>query len=214
MIIGVTHDQDGRVVQRLSVSTKVSIGLPPNGDRNHPTKLDHFVFLRKRKTAGGVEWEPDPELIQHYGEQCRELHIMLIDDDIENVFLSSYAWWTATERKCSGDGASAIRRTSEKPGGQPWTPCGNGCPELAAGQCKPSGDLRFVLADFPRLGSVCRIHTTPTVPSGKSTPPCKRSKPSQAGGSPESPANSPFVRRRSLISTARKSGRRQLPSGL
>ena len=31
MIIGVTHDQDGRVVQRLSVSTKVSIGLPPNG---------------------------------------------------------------------------------------------------------------------------------------------------------------------------------------
>ena len=35
-IIGVTHDNDGRVVQRLSVSTKVSIGLPPNGDRNHP----------------------------------------------------------------------------------------------------------------------------------------------------------------------------------
>ena len=28
------------------------------------------------------------------------------------------------------------------------------------GLCKPSGDLRFVLADFPRLGSVCRIHTS------------------------------------------------------
>jgi len=28
MIIGVTHDHDGRVVQRLSVSTKLSIGLP------------------------------------------------------------------------------------------------------------------------------------------------------------------------------------------
>src|SRR5438128_1845022 len=99
MIIGVTHDPDGRVIQRLSVSTKVSIGLPPNGDRNHPTKLDHFVFLRKKKAASGVEWEPDPELTQHYGEQCREIHIMLIDDDIENVFPSSYAWWTATERK-------------------------------------------------------------------------------------------------------------------
>jgi hypothetical protein len=159
MIIGVTHDQDGRVVQRLSVSTKVSIGLPPNGDRNHPTKLDHFVFLRKKKSANRVEWEADPELTRHYGEQCRELHIMLIDDDIENVFPSSYAWWTATERKCCGDGASATRRTAEKPGGQPWTPCGSGCAELASGQCKPSGDLRFVLADFPRLGSVCRIHT-------------------------------------------------------
>ena len=159
MIIGVTHDHDGRVVQRLSVSTKVSIGLPPNGERNHPTKLDHFVFLRKTKTANKVEWEIDPELTQHYGEQCRDLHIILIDDDIENVFPTSYAWWTATERKCSGDGTSATRRTPEKPGGQPWKPCGSGCPELDTGQCKPGGDLRFVLADFPRLGSVCRIHT-------------------------------------------------------
>jgi hypothetical protein len=159
MIIGVTHDQDGRVVQRLSVSTKVSIGLPPNGDRNHPTKLDHFVFLRKMKSANRVEWEADPELTRHYGEQCRELHIILIDDDIENVFPSSFAWWTATERKCWGDGVTATRRTAEKPGGQPWTTCGSGCPELSSGQCKPGGDLRFVLADFPRLGSVCRIHT-------------------------------------------------------
>jgi hypothetical protein len=51
MIIGVTHDQDGRLVQRLSASTKVSIGLPPNGNCNHPTRLDHFVFLRKRRPA-------------------------------------------------------------------------------------------------------------------------------------------------------------------
>ena len=159
MIIGVTHDHDGRVVQRLSVSTKVSIGLPPNGDRNHPIKLDHFAFMRKTKTANRVEWEADPDLTRHYGEQCRVLHIMLIDDDIENVFPSSYAWWTAIERKCWGDGLTATRRTAEKPGGQPWTQCGNGCSELSSGLCKPSGDLRFVLADFPRLGSVCRIHT-------------------------------------------------------
>ena len=143
----------------LSVSTKVSIGLPPNGDRNHPTKLDHFVFLRKKKSANRLWWEVDPDLTEHYGDECRELHIMLIDDDIENVLPSSYAWWTATERKCWGDGTTATRRTAEKPGGQPWIICGSGCPELASGQCKPGGDLRFVLADFPRLGSVCRIHT-------------------------------------------------------
>jgi len=159
MIFGVTHGQDGRVVQQLSVSTKVSIGRPPNGDRNHPTKVDHFVFLRKKKSTNRIGWEVDPELTEHYGDECRELHIMLIDDDIENVFPTSYAWWTATERKCWGDGTTATRRTAEKPGGQPWTTCGSGCPELASGQCKPSGDLRFVLADFPRLGSVCRLHT-------------------------------------------------------
>lgn len=160
MIIGVTHDADGRVVQRLSVSTKLAIGLPPNGERNYPTKLDHFVFLRKKRTAKGVEWEPDPELTKYYGSDCREVRIVLIDDDIENVFPTSYAWWTAVERKCWGDGTQATRRTGEKPSGQPWKPCGYGCPELASGLCKPSGDLRFVLADFPRLGSVCRIHTS------------------------------------------------------
>src|ERR1019366_8369775 len=30
---------------------------------------------------------------------------------------------------------------------------------LRRGQGRPGGDLGFVLADFPRLGSVCRIHT-------------------------------------------------------
>jgi hypothetical protein len=160
MIIGVTHNSDGHVVQRLSVSTKIAIGLPPNGDRNYPTKLDHFVFLRKKRTAKGVEWEPDPELTGHYGNDCRAIRIVLIDDDIENSFPTSYAWWTAVDRKCWGDGASATRRTPEKPGGQPWTPCGSGCPELASALCKPSGDMRFVLQDFPKLGSACRIHTS------------------------------------------------------
>jgi hypothetical protein len=160
MILGVTHGHDGRVVQGLSVSTKVSIGLPPNGNCNHPTKLGHFVFLRKRKSASRVGWEVDPDLTAHYGEQCRGLRIILIDDDVENVFPGAYAWWMATERKCWGDGVSGTRRTPEKPGRQPWTRCGNGCPELAAGQCKPSGDLRFALADFPRLGGVCRIQTS------------------------------------------------------
>jgi hypothetical protein len=160
MIIGVTHDPGGRAVQRLAVSTKVAIGMPPQGDRNYPSKLDHFVFLRKKKTTKGVEWEPDPELVRHYGSECRAVQIMLIDDDIDNVFPTAYAWWTATERKCWGDGTCATRRTPAHPGGEPWTPCGSQCPELVAGLCKPSGDLRFVLEDFPRLGSVCRIHTS------------------------------------------------------
>ena len=114
MITGVTHDQDGRVVQRLSVSTKVSIGLPPNEDRNHPTKLDHFVFLRRKKLGNRLGWEVDSELTEHYGSECRELHVMLIDDDIENVFPSSYAWWTVTQRKCWGD-----RGSMPKPGAAP-----------------------------------------------------------------------------------------------
>ncbi len=182
MIIGVTHDVDGRVVQRLSVSTKLAIGLPPNGDRNHLTKLDHFVFLRKKRTAKGVEWEPVPELTTQYGSDCREVRIILIDDDIENIFPTSYAWWTAVERKCWGDGARATRRTLEKPSGQPWKPCGNGCAEFASGQCKPSGDLRFILTDFPdweaSVGSIPAL----TDRSGRFTRPCRRFRSSPEAG--------------------------------
>jgi len=60
----------------MSVSTTVSVGLPPNGDRNHPTKLDHFAFLGKKKSANRVEWEADPDLTRHslsvqYGADVR-----------------------------------------------------------------------------------------------------------------------------------------------
>ena len=75
------------------------IDLPPNGDCNHPTKLDHFVFLRKKKSANRLRWEADPEITRHYGEQCRELHIMLIDDDIENVFPREEATYFDREEK-------------------------------------------------------------------------------------------------------------------
>ena len=85
MIVGITHDSDGRAIQRLSVSTKVAIGLPPNGDRNHPTKLDHFVFLKKKKGEEGLEWEPDPELMAHYGDDCHSFHIVLIDNAISRM---------------------------------------------------------------------------------------------------------------------------------
>ena len=50
--------------------------------------------LPAEEEDGQPGWvEVDPELTEHYGAECRELHIMLIDDDIENVFPSSYAWW-------------------------------------------------------------------------------------------------------------------------
>jgi hypothetical protein len=43
--------------------------------------------------------------------------------------------------------------------GQPVEGCGAGCPELESGNCGPSGDLYFILEQFPSLGAVCRLHT-------------------------------------------------------
>jgi hypothetical protein len=162
MIKGITHTEDGQQIQRLAVSTKVAIGLPPNpaeGKKAHPTKLDHFIFLMKSPTEQN-KWEIDPKLTKAYGQKCKEFEIVLLDDEIENVFPTKLAWFTASECRCFGDGESATRRTAEHPEGQPWTPCGKACPDLERGDCKPAADLRFMLAAFPQLGAVARIHTS------------------------------------------------------
>ena len=160
MIRGITTTEDGSPIQRLAVSTKVAIGLPPDPEhgRKAPVKLDCFVFLRKSPSSKNA-WEIDPDLTKAYGNKCKEFEIVLLDDDLENVFPTKLAWFTASECKCFGDGQSATRRTPEHPDGQPWTPCGKSCPDFERGDCKPSGDLRFMLAAFPKLGSVARIHT-------------------------------------------------------
>lgn len=157
-IIGLTVSESGESMQRLAITTKVAIGeVVKTQTGTRPNKLDHFVFLRK---GVKLEWEADPVLSKHFGNECREVFIILLDDEIENVFRSEYAWWSKTEKKCWGDGRAATRRTEKHPEGEDWTPCGDTCPDLEANRCKPSGDLYFVLADFPRLGSVCRLHTT------------------------------------------------------
>ncbi len=185
-ILGVTHDQAGNPRQSLSVAVKVAIGLGPDPEagRKAPKKLDHFVFLRK--AGADLEWKPDEKLTIHYHNQCkgmpREIGVILLSDDQENVFRTQYAWWTATQRKCwsemvdltgrvdrgvgknlKGFRMQATRRTEKHPEGELWAPpnhCGPGCPDLERGDCKPSGDLYFVLADFPMLGEVCRLHTS------------------------------------------------------
>jgi hypothetical protein len=159
-IYGLTVNEQGEMMQRLAVTTKVAIGevVKAKNGNTYPQKLDHFVFLRK--SAASLEWEPDQDLIKHFTVTCREFWMILLDDQIENVFRTEYAWWTKTEKKCWGDGRAATRRTDKCPDGEEWSPCGDACPDLDAGLCKPSGDLYFILADFPRLGSVCRLHTT------------------------------------------------------
>ena len=165
MIHGVTHNEDGQPIQRLQITTKVAIGLGPDEKakppRKAPKKLDHFIFLKKIIDGKDIRWVPDDDLISHYGEKPTNIPIILLDDDLDsNVFPTQYAWWTASEKRCWGDGLAATRRTEDKPEGQPWTPCGRECPDLQEGRCKPNGTLHFVLEAFPKLGEVCKLHTT------------------------------------------------------
>ena len=165
-IIGITHNEDRSVRIRRTVMGKVAIGLPPREGSNYPSRLDHFIIQRKATSVDAkgkreVTWIVDEEKMEAYGKDCRELWIVILDDDPDVVFRTEYAYWTKTQCVCRGDGLKAWRKTKEKPEGADYAPCAmGGCPEPDHNHCSPSGDLYFILADFPTLGTIYKLHTS------------------------------------------------------
>ena len=189
-ILGLTHDENGLALEKLPVTIKVAIGEGPDpGNANaHPRRLDHFVFKRKTLRGQDVVWVPAPDMTQAHGEKPTQLGIIFLNDDPREVFRTEYALWTPGGCKCRGElvqianGGSlrfemqATRRTPKHPEGEAWPgnykyiegpkrgqrvePCGDGCPDLERGDCRPSGDLYFILEKFPMLGAICRLHTS------------------------------------------------------
>lgn len=157
-------------------------------ENGHPRKLDHFVFKRRIQRGQDVVWEPAPDIAEVHGDKPTELTVTFLNDDPREVFRTQYTLWTQTACRCHGelvqiaDAAGtryemqATRRTANHPEGEPWPgnykyttgpnkgkavePCGDGCPDLNRGDCRPSGDLHFMLEKFPRLGAACRLHTS------------------------------------------------------
>ena len=189
-ILGLTHDENGASLEKLPVTIKVAIGEGPepgNGN-NHPRRLDHFIFKRKALRGQDVVWLPAPDISEAHAGKPTSLGIIFLNDDPREVFRTEYAWWTPTGCKChgelvqiaNGDGVCfemrASRRTQKHPEGEPWPgnykyadglkkgqpvePCGEGCPDLERADCKPSGDLYFILEKFPTFGAICRLHTS------------------------------------------------------
>lgn len=189
-ILGLTHDEKGAALEKLPVTIKVAIGEGPEpGNANgHPRKLDHFVFKRKTLREQDVVWEPALDIAKAHCEKPTELGIIFLNDDPREVFRTEYALWTPGGCKCHGELAKianggdlrfemqATRRTQKHPEGEVWPgnykyvdgpkkgqsvePCGDGCPDLERRDCRPSGDLYFILEKFPTFGAICRLHTS------------------------------------------------------
>ncbi len=189
-ILGLTHDESGVAFEKLPVTIKVAIGEgpEPGSEKGHPRRLDHFVFKRKTLRGQDAVWVPASDIAQVHGEKPTELGIVFLNDDSREVLRTEYALWTTGMCKCHGELVQiangngirfemrAIRRTQKHPEGEAWPgnykyldgpkkgqpvePCGDGCPDLERGDCRPSGDLYFILEKYPVLGSICRLHTS------------------------------------------------------
>ena len=202
MIYGLTHNQDGSPRVRRTINHKLAIGLAPDEQFNYPRKLDYFVFLKKveavvfaccggvkpthmkscqkqeARTHSDIRWVVDELLMEFYGDQCKQVDIVLIGDDPEETFRTEMAAYASNRCWCRGDGKTAQRRVplaanngvAEFPPKGPFQtftgPCATGGCEYAkakgdkAALCKPSADFTFMLKDFPQLGTVDRIHTS------------------------------------------------------
>ena len=189
-ILGLTHDENGTALEKLPVTIKVAIGEgpEPGSENGHPRRLDHFVFKRKTLRGQDVVWVPAPEIAEPHGEKPTQLGIIFLNDDPREVLRTEYALWTPSGCKCRGELVQiangggprfemhATRRTQKHPEGEVWPgnykyvdgpkkgqpvePCGDGCPDLERGDCRPSGDLYFILERFPMFGAICRLHTS------------------------------------------------------
>jgi len=189
-ILGLTHDENGAALEQLPVTIKVAIGEGPEPGKvnSHPRRLDHFVFKRKTLRGQDVVWMPAQDIAQAHGEKPTELGIIFLNDDPREVFRTEYALWVPSGCKCHGEQVQipngegsryemrATRRTQKHPEGEAWPgsykyidgpkkgqpveACGDGCPDLERGDCRPSGDLYFILEKFPTFGAICRLHTS------------------------------------------------------
>lgn len=188
-ILGLTHDESGAAFEKLPVTIKVAIGEgpEPGNENGHPRRLDHFVFKRRTLRGQDVAWVSALDITQAHGEKPTELGIIFRNDDPHEVFRTEYALWTPAGCKCRGElvqivnggirfEMQATRRTQKHPKGEAWPgnykyvdgpkkgqpveSCGDGCPDLDRGDCRPSGDLYFILEKFPMFGAICRLHTS------------------------------------------------------
>lgn len=166
MIPGIT---DRRRLPRLG---KIRLGEKAKGARGeYPKKLDHFNF------------KDVPEVAEVYGDDCKELPIVLPADDVSVFFPTARKAYRTSGLFCACDDGEIARRVrvpieangkgdhqgeafikaeglSVKPGEMFELPCpGESCDYFERKMCKNLGRLLFILPEIPRFG-VYEIATT------------------------------------------------------
>ncbi len=154
----------------------------------YPRKVPYFVFTRPViGEDGGEIYVPDFQAIETHSfadpknpGPPTEIDILFLDD---NPFSGGFAFWSASQLKCSGDGENAMRildmaSTPEEKelakaaaaAGKKTFPIVGGCwtcncpyskeQGTKPAPCKPSADIRFQLARNIRVGGTAFFRTS------------------------------------------------------
>lgn len=131
-----------------------------------PVKYDHFVVTDLDKDQKD-NFIPNAEIMKELGSKPKALEILLLSDDIDKNFLTSYQFYRGQKCVCRGDGETASRRfeldKDQKPLPEPEykiVPCDTEkCPFFLSKKCKPSGMLSFMLPQTKKVGGVYKFRT-------------------------------------------------------
>lgn len=160
---------------RLIVAGKLSIGAKEMYETKdgrkfeRPAQVDHFRFLVKNSETD--KWCEDEEKTKVYGTP-REVKIMFLSSNLEEIFPTSLKYYTSSAKICTGNGETATRFIECEPGENPkgsqrikkQIHCSLECPDYLSKKCKAVGDLYFILAEKITLGS-CYIFSTSSTKS-------------------------------------------------
>lgn len=142
---------------RITIGKKGS----PNasGKGRMPVKFDHFVFTTTDKDEKTDDYLLDTEMNERYGDQCREIPVRFLSDDITEIFATFYAKYTASGLKLRGDGANWIVYNSDGTRDYIRDPDGERG-FLSDPDVKPHGILTMLVDGQGSVGSVYRYRTT------------------------------------------------------
>jgi len=127
-----------------------------------PVKYDHFVITLNEKDQHG-NFIIDKKIMNILEEKPKEIECILLYDNIEKNFLTSYSNYRGHKCFCRGDGEKAIRvfkddKTQKEYKKEIICPAGE-CEYLINAQCKPSGLLSVILPSANKQGGVYKFRT-------------------------------------------------------
>lgn len=149
------------IVPELAERGKIKIGgkgeeRTGQGGRTYrlPVKSDHFTIVTTAKNDEG-DFIVDNQIMDIIGDDCTELDIMVLYNDPDLIFRTSYAFFDSAKCQCRGDGRIAQLANGKFIECNPET-----CETFQAKGCKPQGVLSVILMDAPRVGGVYKLRTT------------------------------------------------------
>ena len=149
------------IVPELAERGKIKIGFKGEtitsqrgNEFRPPKKDDHFTITTTGKDEHG-DFIIDKEIMDKIGDNCTSLDIMVLYNDPDLIFRTSYAFFNSSQCECRGDGELAITRNGETIECNPET-----CESFQAKACKPNGVLSVILMDAPMVGGVYKLRTS------------------------------------------------------